>query len=1295
MPAIREPLRPPVYNPEDYAISLKKWGRKTNSGMQLPLYLSQSTGSIEKLSSDGSLHDRGHSTSSTKSSSSTKTSDEKHSKKEKDFTLKMEKKELKNKENVLHRGTKNDLNVDFRNPILTLTNQEGEMSLRQFSSVTELLGKLKVDLQLSFPSFVQEFVGDPVDGVTLLLELLRAVQLSQASQQQKRPPQIFRRALLDEHSCLICLKHCLRCSDATRRLVSSPAGLFTLAVCIMSNVTQSRIIALELLTKACEIPGSGHKAVSEALSTLRLRFGEPVRFRFLVGMLNSAGTIELLATAMKFINVFVETASNIQQKVYIQAELEQAGFDAKTLRKTLPCNSESVKLELNKWEKSYFDVETLQNNVVEVNSLHEKIELLEKRIEILQEEKGILQSLEQCLKERCSELEEEVSIKTNTTTKSPSTKQFNNFKFQPNKRSTEKGESTPAEDEGISSSEQELSQDEDYVKTDIPYNTNTNEFGQTANSTMKTLTLTKDRCKSSNKSQENNAQACCNLKNYKNTRSSKMTETNVDDGNEIIRNEGESNEEEETTIDEVIEELENIVNNAETQAYAIEEKKYKLQSAVPVRVRQETATDDKARIYASQEKDAFEETEIVPSLLHPQPPRKAKSLVHIYFSGRDFDSQENTKNEFFDEDTDTESSDSLLTATREKRSMNRNYNRSLNITDSFGSFSSNNTRTLFIKNDDEYVDNEMNIKQCFEERNIDEEEIKRKQTNGNIHYKDEKIRTENFTSPIFFKDNRFGGDTKKPVFQKDFISERITMRGSMDRLNEKGYTNCYEKTTYFHGIKPCKGEQSGNDVLTGRMQKYPPAPVKRSQTFHITSDSDTMYKRSEMKPKPKMGVSGLDFQRNTEQKIKSDHGKYQSIEYRKNFERKPDASDRYSRRMSKDSQKYHPNETQQGTDLYRRGSFDGVFSLTEVTENRVMRMENSSVPGYQNESSVEKPCAKIRSKSLEKMDEGLDSLVDIVIATDECKKPKPRTESTQDVGKNIGPRTRRSLAESSLFSPPRERLLMKPEETPKPPKPAQRTSLTRHNSSSNTHHVPGEVKLAPVQPNPRQQIVYNFGMKSSKSEDSLFSGIKRCPPDGSSSPMEFKAKTESQISSDDASTSSPLYSTAVKPPKTFGNSKFDYGRGEVSSNQTYFGSDYSEGTLSTGKPVSPMPRNIQNGSGLNVKSFGSNSTEYKPVPTKSTGSKPNFLLGTYQSQATKNIPKPSSSVLNSINTFNNSILVKKPTGNTKIYASPRVNGSGFSSSVQKGHNPDGANRKSNAGNGSMAEKVTDSPSGLY
>jgi hypothetical protein len=41
---------------------------------------------------------------------------------------------------------------DYRNPILTPTTPQGEeMSLRQFSSVTELLAKLKTDLRLAFP----------------------------------------------------------------------------------------------------------------------------------------------------------------------------------------------------------------------------------------------------------------------------------------------------------------------------------------------------------------------------------------------------------------------------------------------------------------------------------------------------------------------------------------------------------------------------------------------------------------------------------------------------------------------------------------------------------------------------------------------------------------------------------------------------------------------------------------------------------------------------------------------------------------------------------------------------------------------------------------------------------------------------------------------------------------------------------------------------------------------------------------------------------------------------------------
>ena len=105
--------------------------------------------------------------------------------------------------------------------------------------------------RVSLCSFVQEFIGDPLDGVTLLLDLLRAVQLSQANQQTRCPPPVLRRALLDENSCLQCLRSCLRCPDAARQLSASPAGLFTLAVCIMSNVSKSRVLALEVSHVTC------------------------------------------------------------------------------------------------------------------------------------------------------------------------------------------------------------------------------------------------------------------------------------------------------------------------------------------------------------------------------------------------------------------------------------------------------------------------------------------------------------------------------------------------------------------------------------------------------------------------------------------------------------------------------------------------------------------------------------------------------------------------------------------------------------------------------------------------------------------------------------------------------------------------------------------------------------------------------------------------------------------------------------------------------------------------------------
>ena len=79
----------------------------------------------------------------------------------------------------------------------------------------------------------------------------------------------------------------------------------------------------------------GHKQVSDAISMLRLRFGEPVRLKFLVGMLNSYNSSAFHISCLRFLNRFVETAKDTREKILIQTELEEAGFDLLPLKKML------------------------------------------------------------------------------------------------------------------------------------------------------------------------------------------------------------------------------------------------------------------------------------------------------------------------------------------------------------------------------------------------------------------------------------------------------------------------------------------------------------------------------------------------------------------------------------------------------------------------------------------------------------------------------------------------------------------------------------------------------------------------------------------------------------------------------------------------------------------------------------------------------------------------------------------------------------------------------------------------
>lgn len=249
-------------------------------------------------------------------------------------------------------------------------------------------------------------------------------------------------------------------------------------------------------------------------------------------------------------------------------------------------------------------------------------------MQIIQEEKGVLVSLERCLKEKCSELQEEVqSLKSGMSQKGSTClqdkkgnkglliKRFISTKssiiFYIYLISISDG-STP-EDEGISSSERSLTPEDDQQQRH-----------------PSVYDLYGMHCKSA----------------------IDATKPPVED----------DEDETETTIDEVIEELQNIVNNVESEALM----KEKLKKAEERKRTEEAQVASKLHIRIDVDDYAItNENEIIPCNLHPQPPRRARSLVHLFLPMEEYDYC--NKELFFENETaftSEEGSDSLLSGSK-------------------------------------------------------------------------------------------------------------------------------------------------------------------------------------------------------------------------------------------------------------------------------------------------------------------------------------------------------------------------------------------------------------------------------------------------------------------------------------------------------------------------------------------------------------------------------------------------------------------------------------------------------
>ena len=143
----RQERRPPMYNPEDYASGLKRFCRMTG----LQLYLTDISVDCSASNPGPKCPNRSHG---------------EHNPHRKGWD---DSDEDDDEEEICRNSGGHPRGRD---------GESAEMGLRQFGSVSELLAKLRSDLNCAFPSFVREFIGDLNDGVTLLLDVLKSIQVN-------------------------------------------------------------------------------------------------------------------------------------------------------------------------------------------------------------------------------------------------------------------------------------------------------------------------------------------------------------------------------------------------------------------------------------------------------------------------------------------------------------------------------------------------------------------------------------------------------------------------------------------------------------------------------------------------------------------------------------------------------------------------------------------------------------------------------------------------------------------------------------------------------------------------------------------------------------------------------------------------------------------------------------------------------------------------------------------------------------------------------------------------------------
>ncbi|GFT45364.1 hypothetical protein NPIL_462701 [Nephila pilipes] len=256
-----------------------------------------------------------------------------------------------------------------------------DTGLTEAPKCSQLLASLKDDLRCATTIFMEDFIGS--GGVECLLEVLRVCQARQNDSKAPKGRQqqtMLRKISSNQYDCLLCLKYAVQNPKSVIRVTDDAHGLSSICSCFMSTYPKSRILALQLLVRVLELSSRGHALILEALTAIRVLFGEPVRFKFLVGLLQ--GTITsppvFQTAALKFLNTLLKTSPRPADRIRLQCELEEAGLDINALEtelraRCIPC-TDSIWAEIEVWRKSYLDMEHVTGGKQNLETENERLQ---------------------------------------------------------------------------------------------------------------------------------------------------------------------------------------------------------------------------------------------------------------------------------------------------------------------------------------------------------------------------------------------------------------------------------------------------------------------------------------------------------------------------------------------------------------------------------------------------------------------------------------------------------------------------------------------------------------------------------------------------------------------------------------------------------------------------------------------------------------------------------------------------------------------------------------------------------